>query len=87
MDATVRKYIARCELFHQIKAPRHANHRKNVPLRPLSRHWEGVTMDFITDLLQLTTSGYMGILVSIDPLTKIAFYLHCRKDIDTPELR
>jgi hypothetical protein len=70
-----------------MKAPRHANHRKNVPLPPLSRHWEGVTMDFITHLPQFTTSGYMGILVIIDRLTKMAFYLPCRKDIDTPEMR
>jgi hypothetical protein len=43
-------------------------------------------MDFLTDLQELTASGYTGILVIVDRLTKMAIYLPCRKDIDTPEL-
>jgi hypothetical protein len=50
MDATVRKYIAGCKLCHRIKAPLHAHHSTNMPLPPPSRPWEGVTMDFVTDL-------------------------------------
>jgi len=86
MDATVQKYIARCELCHRIKAPRHAHHGTNVALTPLSRPREGVTMDFVMDLPESTASGYRGILVIVDRLTKMAIYLPCRKDIDSPEL-
>jgi len=86
MDATVGKYIARCELCHRIKAPWHAHHGTNMPLPPPSRPWEGVTMDFVTDLPESTASGYPGILVIVDRLTKMAIYLPCRKDIDSPEL-
>jgi hypothetical protein len=86
MDATVRKYIAGCEPCHRLKAPRHAHHGTNMPLPPLSRPWEGVTRDFVMDLAESTASGYTGILVIIDRLTKMAIYLPCRTDIDSPEL-
>ena len=43
-------------------------------------------MDFVTDLPESMASGYTGILVIVDRLTKMAIYLPCRKDIDSPEL-
>jgi len=43
-------------------------------------------MDFVTDLPESTTSGYTGILVVVDQLTKMVIYLPCWKDIDSPEL-
>ena len=43
-------------------------------------------MDFVTDLPESTASAYTGILVIVDRLTKMAIYLPCRKDIDSPEL-
>jgi len=86
MDATIRKYISGCELCHRIKAPRHAHQGTNMPLPPPSRPWEAVTMDFFTDLPESTASGYTGIMVIVDRLTKMAIYLPCRKDIDSPEL-
>jgi len=82
----VRKYVAGCELCHRIKAPQHARHGLNMPLQPPSQPWEGVTMDFVTDLPEPTTSAYTGILVVVDRLTKMVIYLPCRKDIDSPEL-
>jgi len=42
-------------------------------------------MDFVTDLPVSTASGYTGILVIVDRLTKMANYLPCRRDIDSPE--
>jgi len=86
MDSHVRRYVSGCEVCHRIKAPRHARHGINLPLEAPSRPWEGVTMDFITDLPESTRSGYTGILVIVDRLTKMAIYLPCRKDIDSPEL-
>ena len=86
MDATIQKYIAVCELCHRIKAPQHAHHGTNMPLTPPSRPWEGVTMDFVTDLPESTASGYTGTLVIVDRLTKMAIYLPCREDNDSPEL-
>jgi hypothetical protein len=86
MDATVRKFIGGCELCHQIKAPRHAHHGTHMPLLPPSRPWEEVTMDFVTNLPESSVCGFTGILVIVDRLTKMAIYLPCRKDIDSPEL-
>jgi transposase InsO family protein len=57
-----------------------------MPLPPPPQPWEGVSMDFVTDLTESTTSRYTGILVIVDRLTKMAIYLPCRKDIDSPEL-
>jgi hypothetical protein len=57
-----------------------------MPLEPPSPPWEGVTMDFITDLPKSTASEYTGILVIVDRLTKMAIDLLCRKDLDSPEL-
>jgi hypothetical protein len=86
LDTTVRKYVAGCEVCHRIKAPRHARYGANMPLPPPYNPWDGITMDFVTDLPESTKSGYTGILVIVDRLTKMAIYLPCRKDIDSPEL-
>ena len=51
-----------------------------------SQPWEGVTMDFVTNLPVSTASGFTKILVIVDHLTKMAIYLPCRKDIDSPGL-
>ncbi len=45
-------------------------------------------MDFVTDsdLPESTELAYTSILVVVDRLTKMAIYLPCRKDTDSPEL-
>ena len=86
MESEIRNYVAGCELCHRIKAPRHARYELNMPLSSPSRPWEGLSMDFITNLRESTASGYTGILVIVDRLTKIVIYLPCREDIDSPEL-
>jgi len=57
-----------------------------MPLKIPSWPWEGVTMNFVTDLPESMASGYTGILIIVDGQTKMAIYLPCRKDIDSPEL-
>jgi len=86
MDTCVRKYVSGCEVCHRIKAPRHARYGINTPLERPSRPWEGVTMDFVSDLADSTALGYTGILAIVDRLTKMSIYLPCRHDIDSPEL-
>jgi len=65
MDATVRKYVASYEVCHRINAPRHPCHGVNMPLLPPYIPWEGVTMDFVTDVPKSTASGFTGILVVV----------------------
>jgi len=86
MDSHVRRCVSGCEVCHRIKAPRHARYGINMPLKTPSRPWEGVRMDFVTDLPESTASGYSGILVIVVRLTKMAIDLPCWKDIDSPEL-
>jgi hypothetical protein len=57
-----------------------------MPLETPSRPWEGVTMDFVTDLPESMALGYTGIFVSVGRLTKMAIDLPCRKDMDLLEL-
>jgi len=66
LDTTVRKYVAGCEVCHRVKAPRHARYGANMPLPPPYHPWDGVTMDFVTDLPESTKSGYTGILFIVD---------------------
>jgi len=86
LDATIRKFIAGCEICHRIKPPRHARHGVNMPLPPHHLPWEGITMDFVTDLPESSDSDFTGIAVIVERLTELAIYLPCRKDIDSPEL-
>jgi hypothetical protein len=86
MDSYVRKYVSGCKVCHRIKASRHARYGVNMPLEMLSRPLEGVTMHLYTDLPESTAFGYTGIVVIMDRLTKMAIYLPCQKDIDSPEL-
>jgi len=86
IDATIRKFIAGCEVCHRIKAPCHACHGVNMPLLLPSIPWQEITMDFVMDLPESTASGYTGIAVIVNRLTKMEIYLPFQKDIDSPEL-
>jgi len=86
LDTTVQKYVAGCKVCHQINAPRHPQCGANMPLPPPYNPWDGITIDFVTDLPESTKSGYTGILVIVDQLTKMAIHQPCRQDIDPPEL-
>jgi len=86
MDSHVRKYVSGCEVWHRINAPRQFRHGISMPWEIPSRPWEGIMMDLVTDLPESTASGYTGILVIVDQLTKMAIYFPCGKNIDLPEL-
>jgi hypothetical protein len=86
LQNSVRQYVAGCEVCHRVKAARHTRYGVNMPIEPPRQPWEGVTMDFVTDLPESTASAYTGILVVVDRLTKMAIYLPCRKDVNSPVL-
>jgi hypothetical protein len=66
LQTSVRQYGAGCEVCHRVKAARHTRYGVNMPIEPPSQPWEGVTMDFVTDLPKSTASPYTGILVIVD---------------------
>jgi len=86
MESEIQKYITGSELCHRITAPPHARNGLNMPLPPPPRPWEGLTLDFVNDLPESTSSGYTVILVIVDHLSNIANSLPCRKDFDSPEV-
>jgi len=86
LDSSEGKCVSGCEVWHRIKAPRHASHGMNMPLERPSRTWECITMDFVTDLPETTAPGYTAILVIVNWLMMMAINLPWWKDIDLPEL-
>jgi len=54
------KYSTESKHLH---TPRHGI---NMPFETPSRPWNGVTMDFVTDLPESMASGYTGILIIVD---------------------
>jgi hypothetical protein len=85
MHFLVHIYVSGCKVCHRIKEPWHARNGINMPLETPSRPWDGVTMNFVTHLPPSIASGFTGILVIVDQLTKMAIYLLCWKDMDPPE--
>ena len=49
-DTTVGKYVAGCQVCHRINAPRHTQYGPDMPPPPPYNPWDGITMDFVTDL-------------------------------------
>ena len=86
IDGSTRIYVARCQVCHRVKAPRHSKYVTNMPIEIPSRPWEGLTMEFVSDLPESTASEYTGIALIVDRFTNCAISLPCRKDIDSPEL-
>jgi len=86
MDSCVNKYVSSCKVCHWIKAPRYARPAINMSLETPSWPWEGIMTVFVTDVPESKASGYTGILVIVNQLTKMANYLPCRKDMHSPEL-
>jgi len=86
MDSGVRKYGSSCKVCRQIKAPWHVLHGIIIPLDPSPQPWEGVRMDFVTDLPRSMALGYNWILGIMDWLTMMGLYIPGWKDIYSPEL-
>jgi len=72
LDTTVWKSVAGCEVCHQIKAPRRPRYGATMPLPPLCNSWDGITMDFVTHVMNSTRLGYTGIVITFDLITKAA---------------
>jgi hypothetical protein len=83
LDLHVRRCVSACTVCHRINAPRHARHGIKIPWEMPQPLWEGITMDFVTDLPELMGLDYTRILVIVNRLTKMAIKLLCRNNIST----
>jgi hypothetical protein len=74
------------EVWHQINQLHLACRSVNMPLLPPSVPWYRLTLHFVMDLPQSTSSGSNNITVIVDQVTKMAIYPHYRTDINLPEI-
>ena len=81
MRETINRYVKNCDMCQRSKVVRHALsgmlQSNEVPDQP----WKSIAMDFITDLPN--SDGYDTILIVIDRLTKMSYFIPCKKDLDT----
>jgi len=82
MDSHVGKYISGWEVCHRIKEPLLTRHGINMPLETPSQQWEGVMMDFITELPESMALNYTSILVIVDWIMVLA-----RGPVNRPAVR
>ena len=79
MRETIKRYVKNCDRCQQSKAVRHALYGllqlNEVPDEP----WRSIAMDFITDLPE--SDGYDTILVVINRLTKMSYFISCKKNL------
>lgn len=90
LGTDVREYVKGCDMYQRIKATRHKKAGEIQPLPLLSKPFESISMDFITDLPsstdQTTKIVYDSLLVIINRYTKMARYIPCLKTTTAEEL-
>ena len=81
----IKMYCKHCILCQKDKTRRHKLYELLKSLLLLTRFWDSVTMNFITDLLlskDYNETVYNAVLVTLDRLTKMTHYTVMRKNID-----
>jgi len=73
IEEWVRNYVRTCDACQRNKTARHKKYGKLVPHSSPSRPWEQMSMDFITDLLNV--KGYNQCWVIEDRFTKMAHFI------------
>jgi len=74
MKREIAEYVAKCLMCQQVKPERQRPGGLLKPLPVPEWKWEHITMDFLFGLPR-TPSGYDGIWVIVDRLTKTARFL------------
>ena len=85
MRHDVKEYVKTCETCQRIKTPHHAQHGELAPLPAPCAPWQGITLDFLTDLLwstsALETQPCDCVLVIMCRFSKMCRYIPCRNDL------
>ncbi|GJP75356.1 hypothetical protein CLOP_g5812 [Closterium sp. NIES-67] len=76
----VQQYVTSCATCQRMKYSRLRPAGLLQPLKPPSRPWQQVTIDFVTGL-PAGSSGNDAILVVVDRLTKMAHFAACKMTI------
>ena len=80
MTETIMPYVKNYDMCQGSKAVHYAPYGLLQPNKVLDQPWRSMTIDFITDLPE--SDEYDTILVVIDRLTKISYFISCKKDVD-----
>jgi transposase InsO family protein len=88
MRRDVREYVKTCAICQRTKVKRHLPYGALASFPIPEGPWQELTLDFITGLppSKHLNKVYDSILVVVDRYTKMARYIPCTKDIDTPEM-
>jgi len=76
----IKRFIKNCDTCQRTKVVRHARYGLLQTNEAPDRPWKSIAMDFVTDLSK--SDGYDTILVVIDRLTKMSYFIPCSKDLD-----
>lgn len=79
----INEFILSCDTCLRLKNPQHWLYELLQSLPIPRQSWSFISMDFITDLLLLTL--FNNIFVVIDWLTKMAYFIPCKKSITGKE--
>ena len=74
MKREIAEFVARCLTCQQVKAEHQRPAGESQPLFIPEWKWEHITIDFVIRLPR-TSSGYNGVWVIVDRLTKSAHFL------------
>jgi len=77
MEDWVREYVKTCTTCQRTKTQRHAKYGRLKPLDIPYIPWTHISMDFITDLPEVT--GYSKIWVIVDRFSKMAHFIPLKK--------
>ena len=75
MRKTIATYLVNCDTCARIKPVHHAPFGLLKPMQVRVTHWSSVSMDFITGLPKSVPQQHDAILVIVDRLTKMAYYI------------
>ena len=81
MRKTIARYITNCDTCARIKPLRHDASGLLKLIQVPVTHWSSVLMDFITGLPKSGPQQHDAILVIVDRLTEIAYYIPTHKSI------
>ena len=84
MRQMIAKYIRNCDNCARIKLVRHASYGLLKMLEVPFWRWSSVSLDFITRLPM--SNGFNALLVVVDHLSKIAYYISTTSDINSKQL-
>ncbi|KAI1001339.1 hypothetical protein K3495_g6861 [Podosphaera aphanis] len=73
MRATINQYLRNWDTCARIKPVRHAPFGYLKPLEIPRKHWDSISLDFITGLF--SSSAFDAILVAVDMLTKMSHFI------------